>query len=150
MLIYFSKLRLESEKKIMAGLAPPGCSALDLCPSAAPIPATASHQTPPTLTSNPAPANRVRPPATDPAPLTTSDHPRLDPHLGCTPYVKPTTLLPSPPQHPRQAPVLRRALPQSRPFPRLTSHFLCNIRPTVATCAIYYLKHTCIVITTSR
>jgi len=71
----------------------------------------------PALASDSVPTNPVPPPATDPAPVTMSDHPQLNPHLGCAPDVKPAALLPSPRRHPRRPLVIRRALSQPHPFP---------------------------------
>jgi hypothetical protein len=139
-------------------------SALGPHSDAAPTPATASHRTPTALASDPAPTNCVWQPATDPAPMTASDHSRLDPYPGCAPGVKPIMLLPPPCRAPllsRRAPPLAVAPSLSRPGPPPCSvsaaPFPC---PNVSSplqhpsnrCNIYsiLLKHSCIVIATSR
>jgi hypothetical protein len=107
------------------------------------------------LTSDPAPANLVQPPATDPAPVTVSEarslfrlrprHQARHAPSPATPCSSPT----APRSFPRRgAPVLRCTLSRPRPFscPNVSSppqhpSDRCNI------CSIL-LKHTCIVITT--
>jgi len=97
-------------------------------------------------------ASESNPAARDhPAPVTASNHPQLDPHPGCAPGVKPAALLPRhamapSPLHPRPLP--HSVSSQPLPCPNISSPLQdlsdrCNI-----SCIL--LKHTCIVIATSR
>lgn len=76
--IYMLKKNKEGKmvprKTQSAGLAP-GRLAPGPPPDTAPTPATALPRMPLTLASHPTPANHVQPPATDPTPVTASDHP---------------------------------------------------------------------------